>query len=63
MRLLRISGNTIYRGLRKISAVVVTCCGSLWKDSEIWYDSCQWREGDDDIWVNGDLWNNESYWP
>lgn len=62
MRLLRISGNSIYRRLRAIVSEVV-CCSYLWQDSLKWSDTCAWVESDSELWENNELWNNNSLWP
>ena len=63
MRLLRITGNSIFRKLRAIVSEA-TCCTALWKDSNAWLDDCSWVEEDHDfLWNNPDIWNNEQTWP
>jgi len=63
MRLLRITGNSIYKRIRAIAAVL-GCCDTLWKDSVAWDDDCEWKEPDCDgvIWVNTEIWDNECTW-
>ena len=66
MRLLRISGNSIYRGIRKAVSVVVGCCEALWKDNITWDDACLWKDGEvqccDTLWNNNELWENNCLW-
>ena len=63
MRLLRITGNSIYRRVRALASIL-GCCDTLWKDSVAWDDDCDWKEPtcDGEIWVNSEIWDNECTW-
>lgn len=63
MRLLRLSGNSIYRGIRRAASVIASCCNSLWKDNEKWDEDCVWTEGCDDTWYNNEIWDSNEIWP
>ena len=64
MRLLRITGNSIYKRIRAL-AVALGCCDTLWKDSVAWDDDCLWKEPEDQccnsLWNNNELWNNDCF--
>jgi len=65
MRLLRITGNSIYKRFRTFAAIL-GCCDTFWKDSVAWDDACLWKEPEDTccdtLWNNNELWNNECIW-
>lgn len=64
MRPIRIYGNSIFKRIRALASIL-GCCDTLWKDSVIWDDDCEWKEPDCDgvTWVNSEVWNNECSWP